>query len=84
MYFPTRSASGFVLVRIRLWTLKSVCRQENKRSVHSALGNQKVEGGWQPAIPHSLPFDYVTHDPDSRLSMQPETVNDRYNKRTKK
>ncbi len=28
MYFPTRSASAFVLARTRLWTLKPVCRQE--------------------------------------------------------
>jgi len=39
MYFPTRSASGFVLARTRLWTLKPVCRQERMRSAHSGLSN---------------------------------------------
>jgi hypothetical protein len=32
MYFPTRSASGLVLARTRLWTLKPVCGQERIRS----------------------------------------------------
>jgi len=31
------SASGFVLARTRLWTLKPVCRQERIRSAHSGL-----------------------------------------------
>ena len=39
MYFPTRSASGFVLARTRLWTLKPVCRQERMRSAHSGLSS---------------------------------------------
>ena len=37
IYFPTRSASFFVLARTRLWTLKPVCLQESKRSAHSGL-----------------------------------------------
>ena len=41
MYFPTRSASGFVLVRTRLWTLKPVCRQERMRSAHSGLRSSR-------------------------------------------
>jgi len=39
MYFPTRSASGFVLARTRLWRLKPVCRQERMRSAHSGLSS---------------------------------------------
>jgi hypothetical protein len=37
MYFPTRSASVFVLALTLLWTEKPVCRQESKRSAHAGL-----------------------------------------------
>jgi len=41
MYFPTLSASGFVLARTSLWTLK----MEDARPVHGALGHQEMEVG---------------------------------------
>jgi len=37
MYLPTLSASLFVLVRTRLWTLKPEWGQEINRSAHSGL-----------------------------------------------
>lgn len=37
MYFITRSASLFVLIRTWLWKLNPVCRQERRRSAHSGL-----------------------------------------------
>ena len=41
MYFPIRSASGFLLVHIWLWTLKPGWRQESKRSAHSGLRSSR-------------------------------------------
>jgi len=43
MYFPTRSASSFVLVRTRLWTLKPEWGQEINRSAHSGLRKFQVD-----------------------------------------
>ena len=43
MYFPTRSASIFVLARARLWTGNPECRQERRRSAHSGLqGHRRI------------------------------------------
>jgi len=51
MYFPTRSASGLVVARTRLWTEKPVWRQDSKRSAHSGLRSSRPT---RNASPHSL------------------------------